>query len=143
MAIIKTCKIHGDLDETQVYITDRPYPSGKIGKRINCKQCDSDKTMRSYWKHREKRLATAKDWQARHPDQKKENRKRWGIENKEWTREYRKKHDEIMRKKALGWYIRRLLKKQGLGELITNDLVSLKSSMILLKRQLKKINTNE
>lgn len=75
--IVKSCKIHGDLTVEQVR---------KDGDLLRCRQCRIDTNNKSYYKNREKRVATSMRW-------KKENR---GDYN-EWARQDRKNFPEKYR----------------------------------------------
>lgn len=75
--VVKVCKFHGELNIEQVR---------KDGDKFRCKQCRIESNNKSYYKNREKRVATSQRW-------KEQNR---GDYN-EWMRQDRKKFPEKYR----------------------------------------------
>lgn len=90
--IVKICKEHGELTLEQ---------TRKDGDKRRCKACRQKSNNYSYYKHREKRVATSTRW-------KQQNR---GDYN-EWCREDRKKFPEKYRK-----YEKNYVEKHGIEKL--------------------------
>lgn len=90
--IVKTCKIHGELTLEN---------TRRDGKNLRCKKCRSETNKKTYYTHREKRVATSVRW-------KQQNR---GDYN-QWCKNDRKKNPEKYRK-----YEENYIKKHGIEKL--------------------------
>jgi hypothetical protein len=90
--IVKVCSIHGDLTIEQ---------TRKEGKLLRCKACRVETNRKTYYKHREKRVATSMRW-------KQQNRSDYN----EWCRQDRKNNPEKYRK-----YEKTFTEKHGIENL--------------------------
>lgn len=99
--IVKICKIHGPLTLEQ---------TRKDGTKFRCKTCRMETNRKTYYKHREKRVATSQAW-------KEKNREKYRL----WAREDRAKYPEKYR-----FLERRRREKEG-SKLVLREILRMHS----------------
>src|SRR5262249_28416565 len=67
---VKTCKRCGQAKELDQFYAN---PSGRDGKRPECKQCTATRRREWYEANREREIARVREWQVANPDRVREN----------------------------------------------------------------------
>ena len=153
--IIKVCDKHGDL--TIDKLIKRNDKNCRAGFYYKCRQCMRQHYHEQYIKHREKKIAYARQYQENNRDtcnakkreyreknsvRSKRTKKEWNLIKKDWVTQYNKIASETM----TDGYIRSLLARNSKHlrnkDVNIPELIEIKRASLILKRNLKSQGAN-